>query len=458
MVKPPNMKSSTMHIVGAGLAGSEAAFQLARWGWPVVLNEMRPVKTTPAHRTDRPAELVCSNSFKSKDPISAPGILKRELTLGGCMILDAARQAEVPAGNALSVDRDVFSTLVNERLHDSGHVSHKVGEVAEPSHDALTLLATGPLTSEPLAQWLQSVLGETQLYFYDAIAPVVDAASLDRSACFLANRYGKGGEAAYVNCPLDRPTYEAFVDALLTAETVPTKDFEKEILFQGCQPIESIAKSGRESLRFGPMKPVGLDDPATGRRPHAVVQLRTENLSLTAYNLVGFQTKLKYGEQQRIFRMIPALRHAEFLRLGSMHRNTYVCSPRVLADDLSLRAQPHVFLAGQISGVEGYLESTAIGWLAAVQMALRANGLPPSPPPPNTALGSLYRFLRLTDPKHFVPNNMQFGIMDPAVYDNIDARDPDRKSAMAAQSVVAFEAWWNDLAPKVRPNGSSLSF
>lgn len=444
-----------IHIVGSGLAGSEAAWFLAnhaeRAGLEIHLHEMRPLRMTEAHKTDRCAELVCSNSFKTTNPLSAPGMMKAEMLAMGSLALQGAEVAKVPAGEALAVDRDVFAEFVTKKLSSHPMIQRHVGEITKPFEDGITLLATGPLTSEALAQWLLKATEKSapegtegkDLYFYDAIAPIIDTASIDFDHVFLANRYDKGGEEAYLNCPMTEEEYNAFLDALIAGEKVPPKNFEKEILFQGCQPIESIAATGRDTLRFGPMKPVGLTDPKTGRRPYACVQLRAENASKTAYNLVGFQTKLKYGDQAKIFRMIPALAKAEFLRLGSIHRNTYVCGPRVLRADLSLRGNPKVYLAGQITGVEGYLESAACGLMAAKFILERVLDLPLNVPPPNTAIGALLRYVTGSDPAHYQPINACFAIYDPAVYEGaLGLRKDDLRKLMAEQSLKNFQRWY----------------
>lgn len=432
-----------IHVVGSGLAGSEAAYFLAERHYQVFLHEMRPSKMTEAHQTDRAAELVCSNSFKSKVETSAPGLMKAEMRAMGSLALKCAEIAQVPGGDALAVDRDVFSTAMTEALANHPNITRVPGEVTGPFSDGITIFATGPLTSSDLTTWIQTATGETDLYFYDAIAPIIDASTIDFESAFIANRYGKGGEDAYVNCPLTKPEYEAFIDALMAGEKVPGKPFEKEKFFQGCQPIEQIASTGRESLRFGPMKPVGLDDPKTGRWPYAVVQLRPENRSKTAYNLVGFQTRLKYGEQSKIFRMIPALRNVEFLRLGSIHRNTYVCGPKVLSSDLSLKNHPNVFLAGQITGVEGYLESAACGLMVANFVWRRTRGEDFSSPPLNTALGSLLKHITSSDPKHYQPSNIHFGLFDPEHFDGVEGlRRDDLRKKIASQTTENFKTWF----------------
>jgi methylenetetrahydrofolate--tRNA-(uracil-5-)-methyltransferase len=431
-----------VHIVGSGLAGSEAAHLLAERGHKVVIHEMRPGKMTEAHKTDGCAELVCSNSLKSKSPQSAPGMLKAEMNHVGSLILRSAAISAVPGGEALAVDRDIFSETITRALRAHPNISIAPGEITEPFKDAITLFATGPLTSEKLGQWFARATGADDLYFYDAIAPIVDTTTIDMSRAFLANRYDKGEEEAYLNCTMDEAEYNAFIDALLKGEKVPPKNFEKEIFFQGCQPIEAIAAGGRESLRFGPMKPVGLNDPVTGKRHHAIVQLRPENNSRTAYNLVGFQTKLKYGEQGKVFRLIPALKNAEFLRMGSIHRNTYVCGPKVLRSDLSLKGHPQVYLAGQITGVEGYLESAACGMMAALFIDQRLRGARHEAPPANTALGALLRHITGSDPKHYQPANIHFGLFDPGLFEGVTGlkRDESRQT-MAEQALNNFTNW-----------------
>jgi methylenetetrahydrofolate--tRNA-(uracil-5-)-methyltransferase len=397
---------------------------------------------TPAHKTDRCAELVCSNSFKSTDPHSAPGMLKAEMRAMGSLVLECAMKSTVPAGGALGVDREQFAARVTDAIHSHPRILCQRGEVREPPQGEVTILATGPLTSDHLGQWLARASSAEDLYFYDAIAPIVEASSIDMEHAFLANRYDKGEEEAYLNCPMSEEEYAAFIDALIAGEKVPPKDFEKEKFFQGCQPIEAICATGRDSLRFGPMKPVGLNDPRTGRRPYAVVQLRPENRSRTAYNLVGFQTKLKWGEQARVFKLIPALKNAEFLRMGSIHRNTYVCGPRVLRQDLSLKGHPLVYLAGQVTGVEGYLESAACGLLAAQFVLQRLQKRPHSAPPGNTAMGALLRYVTASDEKNYQPQNANFSLFDPQLFEGVDGlkKDPLRE-AMATQAIRNFESW-----------------
>jgi methylenetetrahydrofolate--tRNA-(uracil-5-)-methyltransferase len=441
------MNRNRIHIVGAGLAGSEAAYQLARRGHSVVIHEMRPTRLTEAHQTGLCAELVCSNSLKTKNPISAPGMLKAEMNHLGSLILECAGETSVPGGEALTVDRDLFSARITERLKENPKISWEPGVVTEPFSDGITLLATGPLTSPELSQWLARASGEKDLYFYDAIAPIIDANSIDLESAFLANRYDKGGEEAYLNCPLTREEYYAFVEALMMGEKVKPKIFEEEKFFQGCQPIEAIAATGRETLRFGPMKPVGLRDPRKGDqppelRPYAMVQLRPENRSRTAFNMVGFQTKLKYGEQSKIFKMIPALRNAEFLRLGSIHRNTYVCGPRVLRPDLSLKGHPSVYLAGQITGVEGYLESAACGQMASLFIDQRIRGTHHRSPPVNTALGALLAYIVGSDPAHYQPVNAHFGLFDPQFFEAPIQKGKDElRKSMAEQALQNWVRW-----------------
>jgi methylenetetrahydrofolate--tRNA-(uracil-5-)-methyltransferase len=401
-------------VIGGGLAGSECAYQLARRGLSVVLREMKPVRRSPAHRSDSLAELVCSNSFRSDAADSAIGMLHAELRALGSLVLGEADLARVPAGEALAVDRVRFAAGVTARLTDAPGLSLWHGEV-ERLPGGLVVVATGPLTAEALTRDLERRVG-TRLYFYDSIAPIVSADSVDTSVAFRASRWGRGEGDDYLNLPLDREAYLRFVEALRSAEKVEPHAFEEARYFEGCLPIEVMAERGDEVLAHGPMKPVGLIDPRTGKRAHAVVQLRQEDQGGTAYNLVGFQTRLTWPEQRRIFRTLPGLADAEFLRLGQIHRNTYVDAPRLLGPDLSLRAEPRLFFAGQITGVEGYVESAACGYLVALAVHARLTGRPFRPPPSGTALGALYR--HITGEAHptghpHTPSNVTFGLFPP---------------------------------------------
>ncbi|HET7752271.1 MAG TPA: methylenetetrahydrofolate--tRNA-(uracil(54)-C(5))-methyltransferase (FADH(2)-oxidizing) TrmFO [Anaeromyxobacteraceae bacterium] len=404
-------------IVGAGLAGSEAAWQLAQAGVDVELREMKPERRSPAHHLDGFAELVCSNSLRSDNPENAVGLLHEELRRLGSVVLACADATRVPAGDALAVDRERFSALVTARLREHPRIHVVPGEVATlPPPPALAIVATGPLTSDALAAEIAALCGG-KLHFYDAIAPIVSADSVDATIAFPASRYGKGDGADYLNLPFDEPQYRAFVEALLSGEKVAPHGFEEPRYFEGCLPIEVMAERGPDVLAYGPMKPVGLEDPRTGRRPFAVVQLRREDVEGTAYNMVGFQTRLTWGEQKRIFReRVPGLASAEFVRLGQIHRNTFVEAPRVLSRDLSVRERPHVFLAGQMTGVEGYVESTACGLLAARAVLDRVAGRPFRPPPAATAIGALHR--HLTGDAHpadyeYQPTNVVFALFPP---------------------------------------------
>jgi methylenetetrahydrofolate--tRNA-(uracil-5-)-methyltransferase len=398
-------------VVGGGLAGSEAAWALAERGVKVTLVEMRPVVPTPAHRTDRLAELVCSNSFKSVDLANAHGLLKAELRALGSVLLPCADEARVPGGSALAVDREIFSRLAHERV--TGHpditvVREEAGELPSPG-----VIATGPLTSARLSAAIAERLGVAALAFYDAIAPVVADDSLDHDRLYALSRYGKGQGDDYLNAPMDASGYQSFIDAIVSADQHQGHDFDQVAYFEGCLPVEEMARRGRETLRFGPMKPVGLPDPRSGREPHAVVQLRREDRAGQMWNLVGFQTRLRIPEQQRVFRMIPGLEQADFLRYGSIHRNAYVNSPAALGPALTARDDDRLFFAGQLTGVEGYTESLGTGLLAGINLARRLEGRPPAVPPPTTMLGALYRYLAEADPKHFQPMNANFGLLEP---------------------------------------------
>jgi methylenetetrahydrofolate--tRNA-(uracil-5-)-methyltransferase len=405
-----------VHIIGGGLAGSEAAWQLAERGHDVVLHEMRGVRGTEAHKTDKLAELVCSNTFKSTETSNAHGLLKAEMRLLGSVVLTSADEARVPGGSALTVDRDVFSSGVHDRV--TAHPRIRVVREEVTALPSPGIVATGPLTSDALAETIRARLGIEGLAFYDAIAPIVSRDSIDDSIVFRASRYGKetmegaDEEGAYLNCPFTREQYEAFLDALIAADQHHGHEFDKVPYFEGCMPAEEMAKRGRETLRFGPMKPVGLRDPRTGREAHAILQLRMEDRAGQMWNLVGFQTRLRIPEQQRVFRMIPGLENAEFLRYGSIHRNSYVNSPAALSPHLSLRDDVMTLFAGQLTGVEGYTESTATGLLAGINLSRMLGGEPAVIPPPTTMLGALYRYLREADPKHFQPMNANFGLVE----------------------------------------------
>jgi methylenetetrahydrofolate--tRNA-(uracil-5-)-methyltransferase len=405
-----------VHVIGGGLAGSEAAWQLARAGHRVRLYEMRPARTTDAHKTADFAELVCSNSLKSESENTAPWLLKEELRRSGSLLLEIARDTRVPAGHALTVDRVQFAREVSARLLAEPNVEIVREEVTALPAEGIVIVASGPLTSDALARHIGAITGAERLYFYDSISPIVDAESIDTSIAFAASRWGKSidGTDDYLNCPLNREEYEQFIDAVLAGESVPVHiaaDDPKTPFFEACLPIEELARRGRDTLRFGPMKPTGLDDPRTGRWAHAIVQLRKENCRSDSYNLVGFQNHLRFGEQQRIFRMIPGLQNAEFLRYGQIHRNTYINGPTLLNDTLQLKSDPRVFFAGQISGVEGYVESIATGFAAARFAIEFAAGEPPRPYPRETALGSLCAYIAGADAKHYQPANITFDLL-----------------------------------------------
>jgi methylenetetrahydrofolate--tRNA-(uracil-5-)-methyltransferase len=405
---------NAVHVIGGGLAGPEAAWQIARRGVRVILHEMRPVRNTPAHQTDRLGELVCSNSLKSELENTAPWLLKEELRRLGSVLLTAAEAARVPGGHALTVDREVFSGRIMEAVASEPLIELRRGEVTHIPERQVTVVATGPLTSDSLAQEIVRVTGSGRLYFYDSISPIVDADSVDMSVAFWASRYGKSstGTDDYLNCPMDREQYCHFVDELLCAESVSSHIDEGEIrYFEACLPIEELARRGRDTLRFGPMKPMGLTDPRTGRRPYAVVQLRQENLRAESFNLVGFQNHMKFGDQARILRMIPGLERAEFLRFGQVHRNTYINAPALLTPTLQLRERPEILFAGQISGVEGYVEAIATGLMAGMHAAAVATGEIPRALPRETALGSLCHYISGADPSHYQPANITFDLL-----------------------------------------------
>ncbi len=437
-----------IHVVGGGLAGCEAAWQVARAGVPAVLHEMRPGRGTAAHRTGRLAELVCSNSFRSDDAeASAVGVLHREMRLAGSLILAAADAAKLPAGSALAVDRDGFAAAVEDALAAEPLIALERGEIAgvPPESWDSVIVASGPLTSPALAEAIATLAGERSLAFFDAIAPIVHTESIDFSIAWRQSRYDKAGPAGdgadYVNCPLDEAGYRAFLAALLAADAVPFKDWEKDTpYFEGCLPIEVMAARGPDTLRYGPMKPVGLTDPRSGRRPYAVVQLRQDNALGTLYNIVGFQTKLRHAEQARVFRLIPGLAGARFARLGGLHRNTFLNAPRLLDARLRLRAAPRLRFAGQITGVEGYVESAAIGLLAGRFAAAERRGEVPLPPPPTTALGALVGHITGgARPETFQPMNVNFGLFPPLADARLKGRA--RRQAYGIRALGDLATW-----------------
>jgi methylenetetrahydrofolate--tRNA-(uracil-5-)-methyltransferase len=442
-------------IIGGGLAGPEAAWQCARRGLVVDLYEMRPVRTTPAHETENFAELVCSNSLKSTTENTAPWLLKEEMRRAASLLIEMAHEAAVPAGHALAVDRLIYSEKVTQAIAHQPLIRvhrHEVTSIDE--NDGITIVATGPLTSDALANEIERLSrghasnstcaadSTSRLFFYDSISPIVEADSIDMSKVYLAARYDKG-TADYINCPMTAEEYNAFIDALLEAQSVDGHEWEKLNYFEGCLPIEEIARRGRDTLRFGPMKPVGLLDPRSGKRPYAVVQLRQENLRADSYNLVGFQNHLKFGEQARIMRMIPGLENAKFLRYGQIHRNTYINAPTLLSETLQMKHHPNVLFAGQISGVEGYVESIATGQLAGLTAAALATGAQPIPAPRATAFGSLVNYICHADPKNFQPANITFDLLeqlDEATKRRI--RDKKQRHAMVCQRALeSLEAW-----------------
>ncbi len=420
-------------VVGAGLAGSEAAWQSAAQGVPVTLYEMRPLRSTPAHHTEQFAELVCSNSLRANGLTNAVGVLKEEMRRLDSLILSAADRHAVPAGGALAVDRDGFSGEVTRRLREHPLVTVVNEEIKTIPEDGITIIATGPLTSPELSEQIRDLLGEEYFYFYDAAAPIVEKDSIDMNRVFLASRYDKG-EAAYLNCPMNEEEFDAFHEALVSAETAHVKDFEKEMVFEGCMPIEVMAGRGKMTMLFGPLKPVGLIDPRTGKQPHAVVQLRQDNAAGTLYNLVGFQTHLKWGEQKRVFGMIPGLAEAEFVRYGVMHRNTFINSPKLLLSTYQCKRRTNLFFAGQMTGVEGYVESAASGLIAGWNAGRLARGLAPHAFPPETTLGSMSQYITTADFRHFQPMNANFGLFPPVGH---RVRSKKEKNEAIAQRALA---------------------
>ncbi len=425
-------------VIGGGLAGSEATWQAANHGARVTLYEMRPKESTPAHKTGTLAELVCSNSLGSDDILNAPGILKEEMRRLNSLIIRVADEVRVPAGSALAVDREQFSQRITQALQEHPNVRILHEEVKDIPTDCLCIVATGPLTSDSMATSIRNLTHSNSLYFFDAISPIIDADSVNMDVAFRASRYDKGGPD-YLNCPMDQATYQAFYDALMKAEKVHPKDFERIPYFESCIPIEVMAERGIQTMLFGPLKPVGLEDPHTHGRHHAVVQLRAENAHGTAYNMVGFQTKLTYPEQRRVFRMIPGLEEAEFLRYGSLHRNTFINSPLLLRETLQLKARGTAFFAGQLVGVEGYTESAAMGGMAGINAARGMNGLQPLTPPPTTAHGSLITYITTSEPRHFQPMNTNFGLFPPLPISLKDKKE--KRSRIGQRALEDLETW-----------------
>ena len=435
-------------IVGGGLAGCEAAWQLARRGVDVDLHEMRPVRTTPVHRSGDLAELVCSNSLRGNSLDQAAGLLKEEMRRMDSLVLRVAEDVRVPAGSALAVDRGLFARRITEAVETRPEIHIHRQEVTRIPDDPVTIVATGPLTSDPLADDVAAFVGRGHLYFFDAVSPVVEAESIDHDAVFRASRYGKGGDD-YLNCPFGEEGYRRFHEALVSAECTSGHDFEKGLFFEGCLPIEVIASRGRDTLRFGPMKPVGLTDPRTGRRPHAVVQLRQDNLAASHYSIVGFQTHLTWGEQKKVFRMIPGLEDAVFVRYGMIHRNTYINAPLVLEPTFEARRRTGLFFAGQMSGVEGYVESAASGIVAGIGASFRAHGRQPTAFPEDTALGALGRYIARSDSEGYQPANIAFGLLP-----DLERRVRDKKRrrvALARRALESLERFRSRLGPEGGP-------
>ena len=432
-----------INVIGAGLAGVEAAWRIAQSGHKVRLFEMRPKKTTPAHKTDKFAELVCSNTLGGKEITTPRGLLKAEMELLDSLVVEAAKKTEVPAGGALAVDRERFADYITEKIENHPNIEVIREEVKEIPEEGITIVATGPLTSDEFSEYLRDYLGEKELYFYDAISPIVYADTIDYSKCFWGSRYGKGGDD-YLNCPMTEEEYERFYNALMEAEKVPLKDFEKACYFEGCMPIEEMAERGKQTLLFGPLRPVGIIDPRTGKQPFAVVQLRKENKEGTLLNLVGFQTKLKYPEQKRVFRLIPGLENAEFARYGSIHRNTFINSPKLLLRTLQLKKNPKVLFAGQITGVEGYPESAATGIIAGMNAARLLEGKDPIYPPETTMIGALLKYITEANPKSFQPMNANFGLLPPP--ERRIRGKKERRSYLAKKALRDMREWLEKLS------------
>lgn len=434
--------NEVVNVIGGGLAGVEAAWQAAEAGVKVRLCEMRPVQQTPAHKTDKLAEIVCSNSLKTDEPGTAPYLLKEELRRGKSLVMEAAASTRVPAGAALSVDRIKFAELITERIEAHPNIEIRQEEVKQIPSDGVTIIATGPLTSDALTVEIMRFTGDDQLYFYDAIAPIVAADSIDMSIAFKAARYDKGGDD-YINCPMDRDQYERFIAELLDAKSVPLKRFEDTHWFESCLPIEEIARRGPETLRFGPMKPKGLRHPKTGEEPWACVQLRQENMMADAYGLVGFQNHLRYGEQERVLKLIPGLANAEFLQFGQIHRNTFINSPKILNETLATKTDPRLFFAGQITGVEGYVESVATGWLAGLNAVRVLRDQPMLTAPQTSAIGALCRYVSNVETKNFQPVNITFGLLEPLPPElrKIYRRKRERHEVQVERALIDWDEW-----------------
>lgn len=434
--------NEVVNVIGGGLAGVEAAWQAAEAGVKVRLFEMRPVQQTPAHKTDKLAEIVCSNSLKTDEPGTAPYLLKEELRRGKSLVMEAAASTRVPAGAALSVDRIKFAELITERIEAHPNIEIVREEVKRIPADGVTIIATGPLTSDALTVEIMRFTGDDQLYFYDAIAPIVAADSIDMSIAFKAARYDKGGDD-YINCPMDRDQYERFIAELLNAKSVPLKRFEETHWFESCLPIEEIARRGHETLRFGPMKPKGLRHPKTGEEPWACVQLRQENMMADAYGLVGFQNHLRYGEQERVLKLIPGLENAEFLQFGQIHRNTFINSPKILNETLATKTDPRLFFAGQITGVEGYVESVATGWMAGLNAVRVLRDQPMLTAPQTSAIGALCRYVSNVETKNFQPVNITFGLLEPLPPElrKIYRRKRERHEVQVERAMNDWDEW-----------------
>ena len=436
---------NTVRIIGAGLAGSEAAWQCARRNVPVDLYEMRPARSTPAHQTADFAELVCSNSLKSDSENTAPWLLKEEMRRAGSLLMEIAAACAVPAGHALAVDRTTFAAKVTEAISRDPLITIHREEVTRIEDDKITIIATGPLTSDTLSQQIAELSGSSHLYFFDSISPIVEADSIDMSRVYMAARYDKG-TADYINCPMSKEEYDRFYDGLISAQSVEERDWERLNYFEGCLPIEEIARRGRDTLRFGPMKPVGLRDPRTGLQPYAVVQLRQENLRADSYNLVGFQNHLKFGEQARVLRLIPGLENARFLRYGQIHRNTYINAPTLLRETLQMKDHANIFFAGQICGVEGYVESIATGLMAGIHAAAVAENYEPMAPPRSTAFGSLVHYVTHANAGNFQPANITFDLLPP-----LEKKIRDRKERhrlQCARAIEALDSWLGSVNQK----------